>query len=904
MKKTILLMLLTVLASVGLTSKASVTITVDHAQNITMAGSNGYGSVVALNDGTNTFEASELIDQPYVCQGANGAEIESLTIDGAPQSPAYGMENGYRFGISDGMNINIVTKAASTDVTVSFSIDKVNTVKVSYGDEALYNPSQVTVAKGTEMKIEPMPGYSLHLSCMNGYVADNGDGTYRFIANADETIWSTSTITGMKVELNLDFASNVDVSFGMGDEQYSLVMLANGTNIIATDNAHLPLNIAGAAEATVKSVTVDGSVVNSSPDGVWHIGVADGNVVNVVSQGRAKDVTFENFGTVGFEGYNITIAGEKVEASGMDPVKATGHVGDAIVVAPLIGTSIDYVSPGKVQADGTWLATVSESTSAIYISGKKETAVTISVDDASRVIVKELDGYGDILTLENGANKFKLEDLALPLNINATEGNRIVSVMMDGEAVTAGGNGSYKVNPVEGSNITIISEVKPQAVNITFSLGENWDKLSATVDGEPLEITSGTFSHQFIPGAVLSLTPAKGYEIVSVLAPGNDASGDKHGYDIVVSATGTVSVVCEKMTAREGYAIVTIDSNISLWYDEYNDAGEYQRRLGTDEAYEVKIGSKVEIYTFTEAIWFSSVTVNGTPVEANADNRRKYTVSIDGDSEIIVEAYKKLLVSTERVTNPDNHMTIGNLYIKDGDNKVTSYYALPGETVEFISEPAKGYKLDYIKCVYPEGRDEELTDSYTVTQADLDNYELMVFRGSYSMEDDTKTLYYIEGNSTYAEIDGNFVLMGEVWPLNEEGKSTIVVTAYENDAVDFEVKVEPGYSFKNLSLFYDSEKVLDKPYVVNPIDADDKNLISIVGIFSIGSGSVSLTDAEDSGLAYNKAAMELVSGQPITLYNLSGVVVGYSADGKISLGGYTGGVYVAVSGNRIIKFTL
>lgn len=903
MKKTILLMLLAVLASVGLTSKAAVTITVDHAQNITMAGSNGYGSVVALNDGTNTFDASELVEQPYVCQGANGAVIESLTIDGAPQSPAYGLENGYRFGISDGMNINIVTKAASTDVAVTFSIDKVNTVKVSYGDEVLYNPSQVTVAKGTELKIEPMPGYSLHLSCMNGSVADNGDGSYRFIANADETIWSTSTITGMRVELNLDYASNVDVSFGMGEDQYSLTMLSNGTNIIATDNAHLPLNIAGAADATVKSVTVDGSVVNSSPDGVWHIGVADGNVVTVVSQGPETEVTFENFGTIGFEGYNITIAGVKVEASGMNSVKTTGHVGDAIIVAPLTGTSIDYVSPGSVQADGTWLSTVSEHTT-IYISGKKETAVTINVDDASRVIAKELDGYGDILTLENGANKFNLKDLALPLNINATEGNRIVSVMMDGQEVTAGSNGSYKVNPVEGSNIKITSEVKPQAVNISFSLGENWDKLSATVDGEPLDIPSGAFSHQFVPGSVLSLTPAKGYEIVSVLAPGNDASGDKHGYDIVVSADGTVSIVCEKMTAPEGYAIVTIDSNITLWYDEYNEAGEYQRRLGTDEAYEVKIGSKVEIYTFTEAIWFSSVTVNGTPVEANADNRRKYTVSIDGDSEIIVEAYKKLLVSTERVTNPDNHMTIGELYIKDGDNKVTNYYALPGETIEFISEPAKGYKLDYIKCVYPEGRDEELTDSYTVTQADLDSYELLVFRGSYSLADDTKTLYYIEGNSTYGEIDGNVVLMGEVWPLDEDGKSTIVVTAYENEAVDFEVKVEPGYSFKNLSLFYDSEKVLDKPYIVNPIDADSNNLISVVGIFSIGSGSVSLTDAEDSGLVYNKAAMELVSGQPITLYNISGVVVGYSADGKISLGSYTGGVYVAVSGNRIIKFTL
>jgi len=911
MKKAILLMLMAVLASVGFTSLATVNVTVDNADNVTMT-SSPYASptVIPLQNGANPVDFNTLDPtQPLLFEGANGAEIISLTQNGAPQQPAMGtLDNkGYRiYPWSDNDEIVITTSgAAKAEATVTFSTSAPNTVKVLYGnnnEDIVYNPTSLTVVAGTVLRIEPMPGYKLNLSCLFGHVAENGDGTYNFIANSDDTIYSTATITGIQTQLNLDCAANAEISFGMGDDQYTLAMLVNGVNTIATDEQHLPLNIRSTEGAAIKSVTTDGKPATQSGDGCYHIDITNIAAVDVTTQGKEQEVKFCNFGTIGFEGFDITIAGEKIEASGKTDVKVTAHIGDQIRIAALPGTEIDYVSPGSLQSDGSYTLTLSEHNATIYVSGKKATGVTINIDDASRVQVIPLAGYGEPLSLVNGDNKFALSDLTAPVNFRATEGNQIVSVIYNGTAVEAQLDGTYNVTPVEGSFISVTSKVKPTSVPVTLALGKNWEKLSATIDGEPLELTGETFSLQIIPGAVISLSPAKGYEIVSVLAPDNEVSNDDMMYNIIISNPGTVSVVCEKMKAREGYAIVTIDSNISLWYSELDEEGLELQKLGTDKAYEVKIGSTVEIYTFTTSIHFDSVTVNGTPVEADPDSPRHYYITITGDADIVVEAYKKVQISTERVVNPDNGSIIGNLYIKDGENKTTSCYASPGDVIEFISEPGYGYKLDCIKCIYPE-KSEEYTTSYTVTEDDL-NYEVIVFRGTYSKADEEKTLYYVEGNTTQTTIDGVYVNMGEVWPLDANGNKALIVTAYENESVDFVITTEPGFTFTNLSLFYESDRVLENPYVVNPADANSQDIISIVGIFAFEDKSVEMTDANDSNLRYHKAAKELVSEQPITVYTISGLIVEQSEEGKINLEGYAPGIYIAVSGNCMIKFTL
>lgn len=903
MKKFILSMICALLAST-IGSMATVKITVDNALNITMKGYAGNGSTVSLHDGTNEFSADDLQEQPYVVEATNDAQIESLTINDEPKIVANGTNNGYRFGVNDGDNIVIVTSAASQDATVTFSTDKLNSVKVSYDGQEVMNPTTLTVGKGTVLTISPMPGYEISLSCMYGRVADNGDGTFRFTADNDDTIWSSSSINGIQAELNLDFADNVDVSFGSGLDQYSLAGLVNGMNVIATDESHLPLNIAAANGASILSVTVGGTAKTPSYNGAYHLGLAGEDIIAVETQGKELEVTFYNVGSVGLENFNITIDGQKVEASGMDPVQTKGHLGDEIIIAPLAGTAIQYVSPGTRLSDGSYSIILSEYNNNIYISGQQETGVTINVDDASRVVVRPLGGYADPLELVSGDNKFALEDLAMPLNVNATDGNRIISVVYNGETIAAGANGSYNVSPVEGSRITVTSQVIPQAIPVTIAFGDNYEKVKANLDGEPFELTSSSFTAQIVPGSVLEFTPVKGYEIVSLQAQGNQVSGDNTGYRVVVDNPGTISGICGKLTAQEGYAIVTVDSNFLIWCSEYDENNTFQRYLDTEKAWEVKIGSTVNVYTFTESLFFNSVTVNGQPVDADPDNRKSYHIQITGDSEIIVDAYKKILISTERVINPDNMTTIGDLYVKDGEEKVTSYYANPGEVVEFISEPAKGYKLDYISIIYPEGRDVQLTSSYTVTQEDLDNYELLVFRGTYSLADETRTLFCVEGNSTQTTLDGVYVKMGEVWPLDEEGNSHLNVLAYEDETIDFEIITEPGYTFENLSLFYNSEKVLEKPYVVDSLDADSNNLISVVGIFSINSGGIDAAGTEDSGLAYHKISKELVSNQPIAVYNVSGTQIDYSAEGNIRLDGYVSGVYIAVSGNRMIKFTL
>ena len=75
------------------------------------------------------------------------------------------------------------------------------------------------------------------------------------------------------------------------------------------------------------------------------------------------------------------------------------------------------------------------------------TSVAIDVDKASNVIVQTSSGYGQTLSLEDGMNRFDLDEQNdIPLLISAAQGAEIVEVTKNGtETVSKSGDGNYRV---------------------------------------------------------------------------------------------------------------------------------------------------------------------------------------------------------------------------------------------------------------------------------------------------------------------------------------------------------------------------------------------------------------------------------------------------------------------------
>lgn len=817
--KKLLLLLSFLVVTAAFTAQAemvSATIKVDNAANVLVAYQSAYGEEIQLTSGSNPVTLDDT-QQPLYIGAKNDATITEVKLGGIAQMSL--RNNECRLAISEGMEVEITTSAPSSDASVSFSLDNAGAVTITADGTELTDLSSQTLPIGTEITITPGIGYTIsNVSCQNGHATDNNDGSWTVKIGQDDTIYISTTVTGISFTVSIDNIDNVSVTLGQGLNEYTPAGLHNGENTVVSTAEYMPINFLPANDATIVSITKNGQNVNSSGDGGYH---------------------------------------------------------------------------SAFDSDDEFVVTTKSA-----ISG---TTVVINADNASRIIIKQANGYGDALSLTNGENKFEVGDIDNPLKISASEGNELLSVKHNGLDINPANDGSYIIKAEGGSAIDITSRVIPVAVPVTLAIApENgYGNIILTVDNEPQTLTQASSVIQIKTGSVISLAPKAGYTISSFTCNGSNHQESDGIYTVTIENPTSISLAVSEMQAHDGYAIVTFDvSGPSIHISEY-DGENFVGSLDSSKAHEIKIGNSVNIYTFTKTIFFNQVSVNGVPVQPDADNEKSYTITIAETTQIKIDTYNKAEIVTYDTYNTENHSTIGRIYIYDGDEKVTSYYATAGETVKFVAEPAAGYVLDYIKRVYPES-DYKYEDSYTVLQSDIDN-EFVIFEGVF-IEDEENPSYVIRGETTYIHNDDEAPIKAGTVYVIENGVERMETIANEGSEVKLSAIPETGYKFVRFTLFIDNDVTIDNPYIVDGKHADELKVINICAEFIPQTGGVDEICRADTELAYDADAQALTSSSETAIYDINGHLLLKAEAGRTNLSALKAGTYIAVSGNKILKF--
>lgn len=927
MKKLSLLTIIAFLAGwISATAASySVRIQVDNAANVRMSGSAGYGAVIDLADGMNTITFDEA-DNPICIEPANNASITSVTFNGNSQNA--GGDGKYRLGITSNSFIDITTSGTGDDVTENLRASFWNygpypdSFTITYGeDQSGTIGTTLTIAKGSVVTIAPLAGYKVtEVSewTNNNPITQNADGTWSVTVETQDAFFSVYTDMAddaVKFTVNADFAGNVDVTIG-NDNRKATLTNGKETTVIALPEMQ-PLTFTPTEGATIVEVTRNGTRINPSGDGVIRSEFANEDQFTIVTKGRQISATLTSFdGSADLDAYSFTLAGEPLEATGRE-YSFNANLGDRLIATPVGANTLSYLFGQGTQdlrdlqkpAQGVLLTADNASVS---VMGDQAKGVNIIVDNHTRVIVKQSNGRGEALSLQDGINTFNLSDLKNALTIDATEGSMITGVKYNSRTLEPSADGRYLVNVSdENCSITISTESVVTAYNVTFAITGNASSLTATVDGEPIDLTASNATVK--PGAVLKFNATGKNRIASINAGENTVTENEETgeFSIVINHDCMISVIVEEMTAQEGFAIVSFDCKsplvtISEYTTDNDNQPQFVRALSPTRAYEVKIGNEIRISTITTSLYFESVKINGAEVShKDGDSDKLYRVTIEGESEITVTTVSKTQVSGDTVYDPDNHTVIGRLLIKDGDELVSNYHAALGETVEFVAQPTVGYKFESIKCIYPTSMQLE-GNTYTITQSDIDN-EIVLF-GATFVKDEENPSCVVRGNKTVISTSEGQEVVGEVL-LNNNGTAVSEIVLPVGEKVQLLPYHNVEYKFVKFVLWYNNDIEVGEVdternifvYTVNPDHADTTNVIELAGVFVKNDAGIDGTTAPAS-LSYDTALCRLSSNSPVTVYNINAVAVMQAEAGEHSLSHLSDGIYVAISGGNVLKF--
>ncbi len=939
-KKFLLSIFAMIVGLVTASAQTSVIIDVDKADNVNAYSASG---TITLSDGVNRITTLTSADNPLTIEAANGATIVSVTKNGTDSATPSG-DGKYRFSI-ESMMISIVTSGGSGSTTepteVGFTLASMglpNSFTAKVGDKDVTLGTEMKVEAGAEVTVYPVKGYAIDkvMDLFNSPVGSaNADGTYTFNVGNDTSNWYYvyTSITGLSFTIDPDYAPNVLVMLNAkpdeSDDAYSYVQLnLSGTTQVVTSEEMQPILFMGDNDAEVVSVTRNGEPVQYREQGVaWVSGYAsafaDGDLFVVTTKGKDVEFTIKAAdNNAPLESYFFKLAdGTVLNLSGTEQT-VTLPLGSKIYIEGRPGTNYRYVISSSTTSSSTsndmqeWVRVLADCTATVY--GTRQTGVTVDVDDASRVSVVQSNGRGDALVLSNGENKFELANILNSLAITPTEGNQIVSVALNGDEVEANRTGVYLVTVEEGSYVSVVSRKIPGDVPVTFVLNEGADIswLSATVDGEPIELSSTTTVKS---GTDIVLSPVMGYRIdaVSTATPGCNVVADQANgtYTITVgdqADAAMFSVIVNEITAAEGNALVIIKTESSFFtFLNRQPDGTSEGRLSLDQVNEVKIGNSVYMSTFTSGVYIKSLTVNGTAYP-DAVDKRYYSVTITENSTIELVAYQRVEAATINSIDPVSHITSGMVYLLDANgNKVTSMECEVGQTVTLTAEATVGYKLTGINKIYPDPSGPVTDNSYTITELDAE-YGMVQFQGVFEADTENPS-YTVRTKGAYETIDGIpyeqigyiYIYLGQEEPTEINSDCVTEYTALEGDKLRLICLCRDDYHIVSfcLSEGYPNSTFPGSYYTVNGDDADADGVIWITGLLEKNSSGIDDINAEAAVPVYDRASATLTTATETRIFAASGAAVMTVEAGSTSLSTLPAGVYIAVTADgKTLKF--
>lgn len=246
----------------------SCTINIDNAAAVTVTQQNGYGEVLALNDGSNTFDA---VNNPLSVAAASGYAIVSVVLDGVAQTAK--ADGTYTVALEEGSTVNITTKALPKAVPVTFAIvGDHSKVKVENEGEAVELTGETTlipVIPGSRITVKALSGYlidSLTAGDGNSVVLDEETGIYAIVVNNPCTIsivvkeWVAAEGNAL-VTFNCDSPKVSGIVYDENGEQTGV--LDRGLNEVKK-GSKITVRIFG--ELYLKTVTVNGTALELAAD--------------------------------------------------------------------------------------------------------------------------------------------------------------------------------------------------------------------------------------------------------------------------------------------------------------------------------------------------------------------------------------------------------------------------------------------------------------------------------------------------------------------------------------------------------------------------------------------------------------------------------------------------------------
>lgn len=948
-----------------LTAKAatSVIIDVDKAANVTVQTNSGYGQTLDLIDGMNRFELDDAADNPLLIKANTGAEIVSVTQNDTDNIFPSG-DGAYRVGFATaGIMIRIVTSGnaqggdVAKDITMDFyasgegisgkpfmvtyqkDSEWVTPEKGSMGYMVIPENAKVKVTPDKAYKITgcTVPGSTVTL---NGTLED--DGSYVFDNNVPDYYRVQVNMelkeTAIRFSITVDYSPNVSCVLENQREgawEY-LTVYDNVKTDFAIDASQNPLEFIPAAGAEILQVLKNGEpqlATGWEGSNGYVFVVGDGEEFVVTTKGAPTTITVEApDGDAPLDAYFFTKSdGSLIALSGMSD-SFEGNLGETVYVKARPGSTLQYIigSNGGItnMYDNFRVVEGADKTNpATYqIFGSRDVnGVVINVDNASRVTVTQEGGRGDVLYLKDGKNEFPLADIKNSLAISSTQGNQMVSVAVNGDGVAVSPNGYYMVDAAEGDWIDITSRPNPVDATLSFSFSDGADIswLTATSEGYPVQLANPMTVKSY---TTLVFAAADGYTLdgLACVTDGVIVTKDADTYVVTISsASVTAAVIIVKMgemQPSEGNSIVVPNGDellVSFW--EMTDKDEdstFVKKLENNRVNEVKTGDWIQVYCQDSQSQFEYVKVNGANVELVRNyNGLARTAWVKVDGRTVIDT--KVVTPCQAYTNPSyddaKHIVSGNVYIEIDGVKYTNALVDAGQTVKLVAEPAAGYVFDHFEKFYTLTVDGIALDgdTYTFTESDVaENF--ILFKGVFK-EDSDNMVYSIRGSSAWiVGSDGQVVpgttAMGEVVFQLADGSLSRETTAVEGQTVKLQIRVfdqetMDKYEVAGFCLMSGfPTAIIPTNYEVNSKDADNDGVIWINGLMreknAVGIDSVSA----DAGLGYDSRTMTVSAAAPVRILDISGKVILSAEAGNVSVADLPHGVYVAVCGDKRIKF--
>lgn len=437
-------------------------VTVDDASKVTL-GTSGTYSKLKLENGVNNVKFVPGIESPLVVSAKDSnTSLYSVTKNGTSVSASYG---SYRIDVVDGDEINIEANYPNIDYAVKFNLSEkadgfITEVLVNNVPVTNYLDDNFTVKAGSKVTIKGNTNdYKLESFKVNGSDIDFY-GSYEFMVTAASTVNIVAHKYGnMTAHVNIDDASHVTVYKGYS-YYGNKADVKTGLNDVEIPESAPILCIAANDGFRLVSVT-DGTTEYTDRDGFSEVNVkaVDGMNLTVTTAALVRDkkavVYVEDADAPSMMRFMRKDYTQQKLATGYNTVEF--YDGDNPFETSVYGTTSlnvykndELVTPSYAGAKSYSLTLADNDVVKLFFTKTPaKVEATINVDgDAEKLNVTK----DRIVSVTNFASALSCLE-GTEVAFSTADGYAIKAIDMNGTAVTAETDGSYKV--VVNSNSTI-----------------------------------------------------------------------------------------------------------------------------------------------------------------------------------------------------------------------------------------------------------------------------------------------------------------------------------------------------------------------------------------------------------------------------------------------------------------